>query len=376
VTKAIVATGQLVEIKRQLVFRCARRPLTTPALREPDAGLLLPFGEADAYGAVGESPAAWALRDEVAFIAKRDAHVLLFGGSGAGKELAANAIHALSSSRDRRIVSRSAATFPPDLVDAELFGSAVNYPNAGIPERLGLVGEADRSTLFLDEIGELPAELDAHLLRVLDEAGDCQRLGESRRRTADIRLTAATNRPAEQLKFDLVAHFSIRGTLPSLNERRDDVPLMVHHFIRVIAAEGDVVGHRFFSPPAKSGSARREPRVAKAPMTALVVHTYATDARELRALLWRAITTSLGDTIELTDGVREMLGAPVASNETPPTPPTKITREALLAALASHEGKREDVWHHGLTSRHVLERLLKKHGIKDAAEADTPEIDD
>jgi two-component system nitrogen regulation response regulator GlnG/two-component system response regulator HydG len=377
VTEALVLPGQLVEIKRQLVFLCTRRTAAIAALREPHASLIPAFGEADDYGTVGESLAAWALRDEIAFVAKRDEHVLLRGGSGAGKELAAIAIHALSARRDHRMVSRNAATFPSGLVDAELFGSAANYPNAGMPERPGLIGEADRSTLFLDEIGELPVGLDAHLLRVLDEAGDYQRLGESRRRTADIRLIAATNRPLERLKFDLVARFSIRVMLPSLNDRREDVPLMAHHFLRVIADEDDTVAQRFFSQPAKTGGARRQPRVTKELMSALVTHAYATDARELRALLWRAITTSTGDAIELTDGVREMLGAPSSSEEKSPSAPPKITREILVAALASHDGKREEVWRElGLTSRHVLKRLLKKFGINDAGEPGSPPVDD
>src|SRR5256885_12859655 len=103
------------------------------------------------------------------------------------------------------MVSRNAATFPAGLIDVELFGNVANYPNHGMPERPGVVGEADGSTLFLDEIGELPTELQSHLLRFLDERGEYTRLGDARRRTSDVRVVAATNRALEDLKHDLAA---------------------------------------------------------------------------------------------------------------------------------------------------------------------------
>src|SRR5262249_46286359 len=152
-----------------------------------------PFGRADADGFVGESPAAWDLRDRLAFIGPQAGHVLLVGESGVGKELAARALHARSRRSRRPLVSRNAATLPEALIDAELFGHARDYPNAGMPERAGLVGEADGGTLFLDEIGELPEARQAHLLRLLD-GGEYQRLGDPRVRRADVRFIAATNR--------------------------------------------------------------------------------------------------------------------------------------------------------------------------------------
>src|SRR5690606_5383103 len=105
------------------------------------------------FGIVGESPAAWALRDELAFVAARDLHVLLHGATGTGKELAARAIHGLGRSAGREMIARNAATLPAGIADAELFGNAKDYPNPGMRERPGLVGAADGSTLFLDELG-------------------------------------------------------------------------------------------------------------------------------------------------------------------------------------------------------------------------------
>ena len=148
--------GDLVEVKNLLLFACAVRPATLPPLRH-GAAPPVRFGEADANGIVGETPAAWEMRDQIAFFAKRKGHVLVTGESGTGKELVARAIHALSSRAGKRLVARNAATLPKGLIDAELFGNAANYPNAGMPERAGLIGDADGGTLFLDEIGELPS---------------------------------------------------------------------------------------------------------------------------------------------------------------------------------------------------------------------------
>ncbi len=136
----------------------------------------------------------WQMRERIAFAANAGKHVLLHGESGTGKELAARALHALSSRAGKPFVSRNAATLPSGLIDAELFGSARNYPNAGMPERAGLVGQADGGTLFLDEIAEIPAEQQAHLLRVLDADGEYQRLGEATTRRSDLVLVGATNR--------------------------------------------------------------------------------------------------------------------------------------------------------------------------------------
>ena len=140
---------------------------------------------------------------------------LLLGESGTGKELAARAVHQLSQRGRQQFVARNAATLPAGLIDAELFGNAKNYPNPGMPERRGLIGEADGGSLFLDEIGELPVELQAHLLRVLDGDGEYQRLGEGVARRSNFRLIAATNRDPSTLKHDLAARFTARIELPT-----------------------------------------------------------------------------------------------------------------------------------------------------------------
>jgi hypothetical protein len=210
-----VAPGDLVEGERRALFLCVRRPPLLPAFAVAPEQVPPAFGDADGFGIVGESAAAWELRRELAFAAGRDAHVLLVGPSGSGKECAVLALHALSPRRDAPLLSRNAATIPEALLDAELFGHARDYPNAGMPARNGLIGEADGGTVFLDEIGELPHDAQAHLLRVMDR-GEYQRLGEARPRRARVRVIAATNRDPEALKHDLLARFPIRIRVPGL----------------------------------------------------------------------------------------------------------------------------------------------------------------
>jgi two-component system nitrogen regulation response regulator GlnG/two-component system response regulator HydG len=347
--------GDVVEIGHQVVMLCTRRPSTLAPLRATDARLSFPFGRADAFGYVGESPEAWRLRDEAALLALRREHVLVLGESGSGKELVAQAIHAMGQRGGKRFVARNAATVPAGIIDAELFGNAAGYPNAGMAERPGLVGEADGSTLFLDEIGELPSDLQAHLLRLLD-GGDYQRLGDARRRTADLRVVGATNRPVGQLKADLAARFPLRIHTPGLHERREDVTLVARHLLGGIAHGGDPHMGRFVG-------ADGEPRVSSALAVALVHHLYTTHVRELSSVLFRAVLDSPGDVVELGGGARELLGMADAEGG---DEVRDVAREEILAALERNAGVREKVWRDlGLPNRYVLKRLMKKYGIGD-----------
>jgi hypothetical protein len=301
VRTARIVEGDVVELEDLFVFYCTRRP---PIFREGAAASVpAVFGGLDELGIAGESVAAWALRGNIAFAAQRNAHVLVTGASGTGKELVAQAIHRLSSRGKRELVARNAATFPSGLIDAELFGNMQNYPNAGMVERPGLVGQADKSTLFLDEIGELPAELQSHLLRLLD-GGEYQRLGESKQRRADIRLIAATNRPAEELKHDLAARLALRIHVPGLDERREDVMLLARHLLTKAAASDPQIGSTFFANwNGQTGQPRISPKLARA----LVMHSYSTHVRELEALLWKAASSSKGKELQLTDAVQRIV---------------------------------------------------------------------
>ncbi len=357
---ATVRPGQVVELKNQLVLLCTLRPLTLPAAPSFPASRLPAFGGPGPGELVGESPVAWELRERIAFLAARSGHVLVLGESGTGKELVARALHELSPRAGKPLVSRSAATLPPGLIDAELFGNARDYPNPGMPARPGLVGAADRGTLFLDEIGELPSELQTHLLRVLDRDGEYQRLGESEVRRSELRLVAATNRPASALKHDLAARLSLRVTVPGLHERAEDVPLVARHLLLRAAASDPGIASRFFE---RAGEGAGEPRLSPKLVSALVRHRYELHVRELEALLWRSLASSKGELLELTDEVRDEL-----DTEAPPEVPAgrpEPTAEELEALLAKHGGVQDRVWRElGLKNRFALRRLLQKHGVK------------
>jgi two-component system nitrogen regulation response regulator GlnG/two-component system response regulator HydG len=343
IDKAALEPGDCVTIERQLILICVERSRDV-ALRDPAT---FPFGSPDPFGMVGESPAAWLLRGHVAFCAARDEHVLLLGPSGAGKELVARALHALSSRKSGRLVARNAATLPAGIIDAELFGNARNYPNAGMRERAGLVGEADGGTLLLDEIGDLPEELQAHLLRLMDR-GEYHRLGDDRPRTASLRLIGATNRGEESLKHDLAARFRLRIKLEGLAGRREDIPLLARSILKAQAVADPTLADRFFD--------NGEPRIDPDLMEALLDHEYTTHVRELERLLISAIATSRQRFVALTTEVTAELTS--RRRRTP-------DRAEIEAALARAEGNVSEAWKAlGLSSRDALNRLIKKLGIE------------
>jgi two-component system nitrogen regulation response regulator GlnG/two-component system response regulator HydG len=341
---ARVEPGGVIVLKNSLALLVTRRPRVLPPLKFES----FPFARADSHGIVGESPAAWSMREGLTIAAAGGHHVLLQGESGSGKELAARAIHALSPRAGKPLVSRNAATVPEGLVDAELFGTAKSYPNSGSPERPGLAGEADGSTHFLDEIGELPAPLQAHLLRLLDRGGEYQRLGESRMRKSDLRVVAATNRPLDALKHDFAARFAARVHVPGLQERREDIPLLARHLLTRLQ---EPLRGRFLD-------AAGEPRVDPDLIEALLLRDYTHHLRELERLLWLAASTSRGDFVELTAQVRDELDAGPAAGA------AEIDAARIQAALQEAGGNVTAAARAlGLKNRYVLYRLMKRHGL-------------
>ena len=357
--------GDLVEIDGELLMMVVRRtpaPVGAWPVNPPSFG----FGEPDAFGIVGESPAAWELRRQLGFAAARADHVLLTGPSGSGKELAARAIHALSSRARRPMLARNAATLPESLIDAELFGNVRDYPNVGTPERPGLIGAADDSTLFLDEIGELSHALQAHLLRVLD-AGEYQRLGEPRSRSVDVRVIAATNRPSAELKHDLLPRLRLRIAVPGLSERREDVPLIALALLRAIARTDPPLARVFFV----DGDAGGEPRWTSRFVAALVTSRYTGHVRELQAALWAAMAHAQDDRLDVPALARGTGTMPVLTPEEVAggvpgsVDPRDVDAARLREVLAACGGSRERAWRAlGLRNRHQLMRLLRKFGAE------------
>lgn len=364
VTSALIVPGQCVEIKNTIVLYCTWRPWVLAASSSLP-GSLHAFGEPDAFGMVGESPTMWVLRDKLAFVASRKGHVLLKGEGGTGKELAATAIHSQSPRRGKGLVTLHVGACPSERVNVELFGNAKDFPVPGAAEKTGLIGAADGSTLFLDEVGELSQTVQSHLLRVLDR-GEYSRLGEKHIQKSDFRLVAATNRGDDELKRDFVARFGMRVELAGLNDRREDTPLLARHLMRMVGERDKAIAARFFEGGSVSGYPRFGPNLIKA----LVQYRYKTHARQVLSMLWSAMLSSSGDTIEIeATASTEPPGAFVTT--VPSTPvalmaeidPEHLGAEQIQACLDKY-GTLEEVWRAlGLRNRSQLIRLIKKHGL-------------
>ncbi|HSD88480.1 MAG TPA: sigma 54-interacting transcriptional regulator [Kofleriaceae bacterium] len=365
VTEASARAGDIVEIHNAAVFLVTSRPAQLPDLTAP-APVSFAYGAPDPFGMIGESESAWKVREAIAFAASTSRHVLIIGESGVGKELAARAVHGLSDRRARTFIARNAATMPESLLDAELFGNVKNYPNPGMPERPGLIGEADESTLFLDEIGDLPEKSQVHLLRVLDDNGEYHRLGEAQARRSSFRLVAATNRPLDMLKHDFLARFTHRIVLPGLTERRDDVPLMLAEILRRTARSNPAIAARFFE--VRKGEIA-EPRLAPDFVIRLLRHPFTHHVRELERLVWLALGTADADYIGITPDIERELALSAEAE----VDVSELDRDTIARALAEHgRSPTKAAKALGLKNRYVLLRLLKKHGLSANTEGDEP----
>jgi formate hydrogenlyase transcriptional activator len=187
-------------------------------------------------GIVGESSALRQVLQLVETVATSDSTVLLLGETGTGKELIARAIHDRSRRKDRSFAKLNCAAIPTGLLESELFGHERGAFTGAVTQKIGRLELADQGTLFLDEVGDIPLELQPKLLRVLQD-GEFERLGSTRTKKVDIRLVAATNRDLDQMieerqfRSDLYYRlnvFPIR--VPPLRERPEDIPLLVRYF--------------------------------------------------------------------------------------------------------------------------------------------------
>ncbi len=191
---------------------------------------------------IGHSPAIGRVFAVLRKVADTKATVLISGESGTGKELVARALHYNSRRRERPFVAVNCAAIPAGLIESELFGAAKGAYTGADRARAGLFEEADGSTLFLDEVGELPLEVQAKLLRALQE-GEVRRVGENAARKVDLRIVAATNKDllaevtAGRFREDLYYRLNVIGIhLPPLRERAEDIPLLAAHFLKQAAA--------------------------------------------------------------------------------------------------------------------------------------------
>jgi transcriptional regulator with GAF, ATPase, and Fis domain len=236
---------------------------------------------------VGRSPAIHRVLRDVEQVADTSSTVLLIGETGTGKELVARAIHSRSPRHERPMVTVNCAALPAALIESEIFGREEGAYTGALSRQIGRFELADGSTLFLDEVGELPLETQVKLLRVL-QTGEFERLGSTETRKADVRIVAATNRDLEQrirdkgFREDLYYRlhvFPIR--VPPLRERLDDIPLLVQSFVQEF---GRTMKKTIDSIPRSTLDALRE-------------YHWPGNIRELRNVIERAMILTQGDVL-------------------------------------------------------------------------------
>ena len=258
-------------------------------------------------------------------VATTDATVMLLGETGSGKELFARAIHARSERKEHPLIKVDCTTFPPGLVESELFGHVKGAFTGAHASKVGRFELADGGTVFLDEIGEIPLELQSKLLRVLED-GEFSRVGATRVQRADVRVIAATNRDlkgemeAGQFRSDLYYRLCVFPVeIPPLRDRRDDIPLLTSFFV---TRQSKKLGKRI-------------DRISGSMMDALTAYDWPGNVREPQNIVHRALILSSGRELELSE--------PLGSNRPPlrdATQPLKqdlraIERQRILKALAT-----------------------------------------
>ncbi len=231
---------------------------------------------------VGESEAITKIKNTIDKVAPTDARVLITGENGSGKELVARWIHEKSNRHNGPIVEVNCAAIPSELIESELFGHEKGSFTSAIKQRIGKFEQANAGTLFLDEIGDMSLSAQAKVLRALQE-GKITRVGADRDVNVDVRVIAATNKDLlkevddKNFRLDLYHRLGVIIIhVPSLNERRNDIPLLIEHFLNQVALE--------YGQPKKI--------IDKEAITALQQHNWTGNIRELRNVVERLIILS------------------------------------------------------------------------------------
>ena len=231
---------------------------------------------------IGDSTALESVLEQVEQVAPTDSTVLIEGETGTGKELIAHAIHNASQRCGRAFIKLNCAAIPLDLLESELFGHEKGAFTGAIAQKVGRFEMADKGTLFLDEVGDIPSALQPKLLRILQEQ-EFERLGSGRTHKVDVRLVAATNRDLMkmvargQFRSDLYYRLNVFPImLPALRERREDIPALVAHFVKMFSRR---MGKQVDSVPPET-------------MAAFQWYSWPGNIRELQNLVERAVIVS------------------------------------------------------------------------------------
>jgi transcriptional regulator with GAF, ATPase, and Fis domain len=353
VLQACLDDGAIIELgATRIRFRVLDEPFEIPLANE------------DCFeGLIGRSVAMRELFGLCARVAPTDAPVIIQGETGTGKELVARAIHQRSRRSGKPHVVLDCSAIPPSLVESELFGHERGAFTGAVAMRPGVFERADGGTVFLDELGELPLELQPKLLRCL-ESGELTRVGGNKTIKVDIRIIAATNRDLARMvtegKFraDLYYRLAvIRVSVPPLRERREDIPLLAAHFAQ------DALGNRARPPlPAQT---------LEALFGELTRHDWPGNVRELRNVVERAAI--LADPRVIHAGVLDLavgelqrsIEKAVHKQATLRAARAEREREYLADLLRATEGDLDEAARIAQVHRKSLERLIRRHRLRD-----------
>jgi two-component system, NtrC family, nitrogen regulation response regulator NtrX len=265
---------------------------------------------------IGESPALQQVMTAIGRAAPTNATVLIVGESGVGKELVARTIHRNSQRSRDRFVQVNCAAIPEELIESELFGHEKGSFTGATEKQVGKFEQADRGTIFLDEVGDMSPKTQAKVLRVLQE-GEVERLGSARTIKVDVRVIAATNKNLEEeiekghFREDLYFRLAVIPIhVPALRERPDDIPLLVRHYIDFFSRENNT----------------RPKRISQSALEALQRYRWKGNIRELRNTVERMIIMTGGDTIDLAD-LPELVRSPAMGGGVP----TKLSSDGEAA---------------------------------------------
>ena len=285
---------------------------------------------------IGEHPVLKRILRQVETVAPTASTVLILGETGTGKELIARAIHNLSGRRERTFVKLNCAALPTGLLESELFGHEKGAFTGAIAQKIGRLELANKGTLFLDEVGDIPLEIQPKLLRALQEK-EFERLGSPRTIRVDVRLIAATNRDlsqmvaARQFRSDLFYRMNVFPIqVPPLRERASDIPLLVRYFVHKHAAEN---GKHIERVPAEA-------------VDALIRWPWPGNIRELENFIERAVILSEGDSLSLPIAeLRSPASDSHLMTEAPAVPgsPTADLRSAAEPRSAGDAREREQI---------------------------------
>ena len=352
---------------KDLIIRVVRNCLERTTLLRANRHLTEKLNDmAPPEGFIGRSAAQKRVLDLLARVADTDATVLIRGESGTGKELAARALHNLSNRRERRMITVNCPALPENVLESELFGYSKGAFTGAVQEKKGLFLEADGSTLLLDEIADIPVQVQTKLLRVLQEK-EIQPLGQNKTFKVDVRVVASTNQDLEEkirtgeFRADLFYRLNVVSvTMPNLLEMKEDVPLLVHHFLALYK-------HQY---------GREELGVAPEVLRHLYQRSWPGNVRELQNTIKSIVLSAAGGIVTLADlgyaegeeaappcgrSFEELLTLPY--NQAKSILVSRFSESYLQNLLSRNHGNVTNAAADCGLERQALQRIMRRYGI-------------